>query len=381
MKLRKPSKPYPQFPLFYHQTGQWAKKVRGRTHYFGRDADVALAKWEKDRDYLMTGRTPPKDRDGCTVRDAANRFLSSKRALLNTSELSPRTWRGYYTTAANLVRVFGKTRLLEDLDGRDFEQLRGELAKTRGAVALGNEIQRVRSIFGFAFKDGMIDRPVRYGASFAKPSRKAIRQARNAAGERMIEADVLRKIIDQAGTPMRAMILLGLNCAFGQHDVSSLPSDAIDLERGWINFPRPKTATRRRCPLWPETVAALREAIEARPDPRDPADDRLAFLTRYGQPWVRMRDRGKDKPATPIDSLQLKWRGLLESIGVPHEPFYSLRRIHLTIADGAKDHVAAAAIMGHIDNSMASHYRERIADDRLEAVVKVVRDWLWPEKE
>jgi len=32
--------------------------------------------------------------------------------------------------------------------------------------------------------------------------------------------------------------------------------------------------------------------------------------------------------------------------------------------------------MGHSDNTMASHYRERIADDRLEAVAEHVRQWL-----
>ncbi len=59
----KPAKPYPEFPLFAHAAGVWAKKIRGKLHYFGRwsDPDGALDKYEADKDMLHAGPQTPRD--------------------------------------------------------------------------------------------------------------------------------------------------------------------------------------------------------------------------------------------------------------------------------------------------------------------------------
>ena len=78
-----PAKPYPDFPLFRHATGQWAKKIRQKLYYFGVDADAALLKYTNARDDLQARRAPRTTTAGVTVRDLVNRFLTSKRVMMD----------------------------------------------------------------------------------------------------------------------------------------------------------------------------------------------------------------------------------------------------------------------------------------------------------
>ena len=76
----------------------------------------------------------------------------------------------------------------------------------------------------------------------------------------MMEADQIRKLLEAADATTKAMLLLGVNCGFGPTDCATLPVDAVDLDAGFISYARPKTGIARRCPLWPETVQALKDA-------------------------------------------------------------------------------------------------------------------------
>ena len=75
----KPAKPRPDFPLFAHATGRWAKKIKGKLHYFGpwADPDAALARYVEERDDLYAGRKPRRKGEGLTVKDLINKFPDS----------------------------------------------------------------------------------------------------------------------------------------------------------------------------------------------------------------------------------------------------------------------------------------------------------------
>src|SRR5262252_7879146 len=93
----KPAKPYPDFPLFPHAAGVWAKKIRGKLHYFGpwSNVDAALDKYLKEKDVLEAGRTPGPDHAALTVKNVANLCLTAKQDAQDAGDLSPRTWRDY----------------------------------------------------------------------------------------------------------------------------------------------------------------------------------------------------------------------------------------------------------------------------------------------
>ncbi|MCH7688573.1 MAG: tyrosine-type recombinase/integrase [Planctomycetes bacterium] len=389
VKSDRAKKPYPDFPLTAHPSGKWCKSIRGKLFYFGNWArrekgklvrvpedgwQEALDEYKEQAEALHAGRTPRPNSDELTVADLCNRFLTSKQRLLDNGEIVPRTFQGYKAGTDRLVAFFGP-RLVDDLATNDFGRLRSEIAKTCGPVRLGNEIQGVRSVFKFGFDEGLIEKPIRYGQQFKKPSLKTLRKNRSTNGKRMFEAAEIRKILDSASQPLRTMILLGINCGFGNTDVSSLPQSAVDLDNGWVDYPRPKTGIERRCPLWRETVEALRGSLERQPRAKDDSDDDLCFITKYGHRWVKTNRRG-----TPDDAVGKEFAKLLKELDLkrPGVSFYALRHTFQTIGEEAGE-TATRHIMGHVDDSMSAVYRERISDERLKAVTDHVHSWLWPE--
>jgi integrase len=389
----RPAKPRPDFPLFPHRNGRWAKKVCGKFCYFGKwsedpKGEAAIRLWADQKDDLLAGRTPRANREGFIMASLCNHFLTAKEQQRDAGDITPRSFADYFATCKMLICAFGKNRLVDDLATDDFQTLRASFAKRYGVHRLGNEVQRTRTVFKYGYDAGLIEKPMRFGPTFKRPTTRIMRAHRQKHGNRLFEAGQLQAIIDKAGQPLKSMILLGINCGFGNQDCGTLPQSALDLDKAWVDFPRPKTAVERRCPLWPETVKALREAIEERAKPKRSEHAKLVFITRYGQPWakengvVQVTKGDETKTTTPVDSPVTKeMRKLLDELKLyrPGLGFYALRHSFETVAGGSLDQVAVDHIMGHVDSSMAGTYREAIEDRRLLAVSNHVRKWLFPK--
>ena len=131
-KRRKPSKPYPSFPLTPHNNGQWCKKIRGKVHFFGvwDSPDVALQYYLRIATDLHAGRSPQKTTvlpGQITVKDVCNEYLTYQMRKADAGDISVRWFEDCRRAAACFTRCVGSNRLVEDLGPEDFRRFRQHL--------------------------------------------------------------------------------------------------------------------------------------------------------------------------------------------------------------------------------------------------------------
>lgn len=377
----KPAKPSPDYPLFAHASGTWAKKIDGKHRHFGAwdDPDGALLRFEREYGKRF-GRRVRSAAEYVTIGEVVNRFLTARHARIAEGELQLITLEGYRAACKRFCAAVGKERSVASLTPDDFRGFRERISRNRGSAGIAGDIRAVRMAFKFAVDERIVDALPHYGQAMKLPSKKRLRQERRERGPKLFSRDELRGLIAVAKAPVKAMVLLGINCGLGNSDFARLQLDHVDLDAAWLNYPRPKTWTDRECWLWPETVEALREVLLIRPKPK-PIHDNLFFITRRTrQPWVRFKVVAGPNPRFQVeDAIVFEFRKLLTLVGIsrPRCGIYWLRHCTETIGGEARDQIALNYIMGHVDGSMSAQYRETVSRERITAVSAFVRKWLF----
>lgn len=362
-------KPYPDFPLTPHPTGRWCKRVRGHLYYFGPwdDPQGALNRWLEAKDRLMAGG-PLHPSQGLRLADLINMFLHYKEQRVYNNRLSATTFADYKRVGELMVKCWGRERLVETLQPADFSKLLRVL-EGYSPVVQNRHVTVVRMIFKWS-KDTRNCEEVFMGPDFKGPSKRDIRLHRKAQPKKLFTAKQIRSLLNLASEPVRTMILLGINCGLGNTDVATMPPDC--WEGGVMTLHRQKTGVGRTIPLWEETEEAL---DERKAEHYERGIEGPLFRTRWGGRWV-VSEMGKKDDALAkrfnkyLIKLQIKQKGI---------GFYTLRHTFQTVGDNAKDPLATASLMGHVDNSISSYYREGIGIERLRAVTDCVKEWLWDQ--
>lgn len=376
--ITKPAKPYPEFPLFAHSRGYWCKKFKGKQYNCGRWYDddgssnhvAALAQWKEIRNRLELGDAPKQKRGALTTDLLVNLFLDAKGAKVDTDDLSPSTFNQYKLACAWIKKNLGAHRLIETLQPSDFTSLRKKFPKGWKTKTITHQINNTRMVFKWAYDTGLIDRPIRYGDNFSRPSMRRVMAERAKSNKKQFTYKEFWTLYKHASVQVRAWMLLGLNCGYGNSDLSRLTVKQASGE--WLDAIRGKTSEDRRCWLWPET----RRAIKAVLQDHDGGD--LLFRTRHGQCLVE-EDGTRDAVAGEFKKLREATKIDRKGVG-----FYCLRHMTLTIGEQCPEvpnvKIITGHVMGHRDGSMAGHYRESIPDASIKKVCQYIRKTIMAAK-
>jgi integrase len=358
MSSTKPEKPYHEFPLFPHASGQWAKKIRGRTYYFGKwdNWEAALQLFKEQVDGIQSGVVPTTK--AVSLADVLNSFGHSKQQALEIGEINESTFREYIGVADTIAKL-GKHRPFETINTTDLTKLRTMLAKGKAGQLVSPITHKRLLTFArmvFIYANTELGFNINFRKKLSPPTRAKIREHTNAIGPRMFEATEIKTLLEQAAQPLKSMILLGINCGFGPQDCCCVPTTRFDLDKGLHNFPRTKNNVPRDCTLWPETVEALREIM--------PRSGRVFT----GRKWNRHK-------------VADKFKELGEACGVYQEgtkTFYSLRRTVETIAKTAEVNQSVIdRIMGHERLDMSEVYNQKTFKTSLLKCTNYVHDWVY----
>ena len=387
MPMQKPAKPYPEFPLFAHNNGQWAKKIKGRIVFFGSwksaDWNTALAHYLDERDALYAGRPiGQNDPAEMTCDEWLNSWAVEKLDAAETGRLGPSQAACCVRTARIMLAATGAARPVVSLDHTALLKIRNAMP-SRSPTTLKGHLTRARMAIRWLERRHQIR--IRLDDELAAPPKRAIR-LHAAARRKFWQPAEIAKILDTDNLRMRAVLSLMGNCAFETHDLASLSWSHIEQVDGrWFHAcPRPKTGLPRLAMLWPRTIDAMQAAELWTPD----ADSLMIRNQTGGSVWT------ENPSGTRTDLISRKARAVIHEQLKPwvetDDPrngigVLGLRHSFRTIADAAMDRDATELIMGHSPGhiadgnaAMAATYRHRIGYDRVRAVAEFVEAAIWP---
>lgn len=372
LKWRRWKKENPDFPLTVAPCGQWQKKVRGKTYYFGplRDPEAALDAWTEDKDFLLAGQSPPVLAPSTTVEDLLDKFLERCDNRIARGEMTERG-RRTYAQLRDIIRSAGIQRATARQMGPDeFAQLRRAIADGRGFTTQQNYVVATRTIFKWAVKNEYIE-AARFGAEFECPPADKI-EAEREGKSRFIDQGVILDALSRTSQKMQVVILLGINCAFGPGDLVAITLDhlSLDAEIPHHEFRRTKNARKRAAALWPETVKAVRRYVDDDRSPKRTGERRL--LLAKGKPY----EGGGDT------TLAGEFKNLLRDCGFDRKGvgLGSLRHTYATVVDRHPDQSMIDLTMGHAGQGLRRRvYKQLNLEEleRLQSIAQVVHDWMF----
>ena len=415
-----PKLPSPDFPLRLHRNGQWYKSVwnprekKSEQFYFGAWQDDPKGEralkdpelgWLARRDAIKAGidnvRVQPAADADLTLGNLMARFLAFKRGRVTSGELSLATLDGYLKAVQAFVTFQKASTPASGLRPEHFTAYARHLVEGRnlGRHARKRVITYINTFLRYGAKNGWISMP-NAGTDWVAPAtdRDSMRVAKARAGvkdnaERILTGEEIDALLDRSQPAFKAMILLGINCGLGPADLGRLRWHTIDLKRGTMCFPRPKTGVMRLGYLWKKTRRALKRVRTLKHNRIalvSQGDDALVFITRKNLPYYREVEvhrlvevdgqRVRKLVGVKVDNAILRtFRRMARELELDGVTFYRLRHTFKTLGKKARDREALDLMMGHKDTTTGKIYdHEDIGWKRIRRVARSVHHKLWP---
>lgn len=368
-------------PLFLHRNKQWAKKIRGKLRYFGTDLDEALKRWASEKDHLLAGMVPPRIDSNPTVTELANLYIAHCKTQAIAGEVRADQPARSRETIARLIASVGKDARLPLLMPSHWRKFREDLllpvgkganrCDQRAASTIAADLKRVKAFLNWATREKLLRGGIEPGDALNPPRKEKLRLARSLKGSQSWKPQELREAIDAADVHFRPVVLLSINAAMGVADVARLTrANWRDREGDFLHCPRHKTGVDRKIWLWRETIQAIEDARESRPQPHRQKYESCLLLTKSGLPWWRIED------GTNRDLASAALRAVRIATGTSRT-LYDCRRTFRTVASEVCDLEAINHCMGHEGKGEGSTYLQGVSDDRIRAVCQHVRAWLY----
>lgn len=390
--------------------GYWCATFDGRKRGFGSDYEQAKAELVaalNGEDLPATPQTPQR----ATVADVYAEYVDHQHTRVNDREIKPREFEDTRRFLDHFAAAVGAETPAQAIGPQQFSEFyRQQLSGSFGPDQIQRRTYAIRRAFEYAAELELIPHVPNFGPQFKPLKAKALATVK-ARTPKLVDRTPykprdVRRLIRAAPQPIKSMILLAINCAFGNTDCGLLGLDQLHLKverdadgkivkaRGYHSFPRPKNPLlQRRCPLWPETVRslvkwlAIREKMAA-PTKRRPrslikeADKDLVFITRHGNRFVRENvprdEEGRIQTVSTWSPIGNEFEKVCAALGLPGG-FYRLRHTAITWLDDVAggDVNAVHRIRGHSLAGMSRVYVHQVEGRRLVEVVRALRRKLW----
>ncbi len=369
-------------PWLHKASNLWCVKRKDKRYYLGRTEAEAVRRYKRYQRFIDQGRPIPdltatadqEANTAATVKNVLLLFLASQKQRFESGDLARRSLSDYVRTCSDFADFVGDEFLIDDLKPVDFADYRSDVAKRRNLVSVGNEVTRVKTAFKWLYESDLLEQPIKFGPDFKRPKKADVKRYKRTQSKQIFTPAEIMLLQSEVGIHLRAMVLLGINGAFGNSECSDLRLSEVDFDKGEIVAIRTKTAADRLVTLWPETIEALKLSLRYRPEANTgPAKERF-FVSTVGDVFTSDDNNAKSSNVITMRTTQALQR---LKIHEPGKSFYWLRHTFRSVADTLPDQAAIGLIMGHVDDRMAANYVHSFPRERVRAATDHVRSWLF----